>query len=60
MGCRGRLKLTAGTGRLQGVAGEGAMIWRPSARDLSRQGNGSAEVAASGILIWREFTLNKK
>lgn len=60
VGCRGKLALSGGSGRLQGVAGEGAMIWRPSARDLDQKSNGSAEITASGLLIWRDFKLIKK
>lgn len=60
VGCRGKLAITGGTGRLQGISGEGAMIWRPSTRDLKRQIDSTTEIVANGILVWREFTLKPK
>jgi hypothetical protein len=60
VGCRGRLRLTGGTGRLAGVGGEGAMIWRPSAHDLRKQLDGTTLQNSTGLLIWRDFKLVKK
>lgn len=60
VGCRGKLTLNGGSGRLQGVSGEGAMTWRPSARALQHKPDGASDIAASGILIWRDFKLAKK
>ncbi len=60
VGCRGRLSITGGTTRLQGVSGEGAMIWRPRTHELNKKFDGTTEITTSGIILWREFTLNAK
>jgi len=60
VGCRGVLKLTGGTGRLAGVSGEGAMVWRPSAHDFKKQLDGTALQNSTGLLIWRDFKLAAK
>ncbi|MFZ5784716.1 MAG: hypothetical protein ACOY4R_31350 [Pseudomonadota bacterium] len=57
LGCRGIFKLTGGTARFEGATGEGAIIWRPSAHELSRQLDGSVLDSASGILLWRDVRL---
>jgi len=57
LGCRGVFKLTGGTERFEGVAGEGALIWRPSAHELHKQLDGSVLDSASGILLWRDLKL---
>lgn len=57
LGCRGAFKLTGGTARFEGATGEGAIIWRPSAHELSRQLDGSVLDSASGILLWRDLKL---
>lgn len=60
VGCRGTFKLAGGTARLDGVSGEGAMLWRPSAHELKKQLDGSVLDNATGILVWRDFTLKGK
>jgi hypothetical protein len=60
VGCRGPFKLNGGTGRLEGLTGEATMIWRPSAREIQKQLDGSELANATGILIWRDFKLTKK
>ena len=60
VGCRGKLSITGGTARLQGVSGEGAMIWRPRTHELNKTFDGTTEITTSGIILWREFTLNAK
>jgi hypothetical protein len=60
VGCRGVMKLTGGTGRLAGLNGEGAMIWRPSAHDFKKQLDGTTLQNSTGLLIWRDFKLTKK
>jgi hypothetical protein len=59
IGCRGQLKLTGGNGRFEGVTGEGAMVWRPSAHELKKQFDGTVAQNATGLLIWRDFKLAK-
>lgn len=60
VGCHGKLVLNGGAGRLQGVSGEGAMVWRPSAHELTKQLDGSATLNTTGIVIWRDFKITKK
>lgn len=60
IGCRGVMKLTGGTGRLAGLSGEGAMIWRPSAHDFKKQLDGTTLQNSTGLLIWRDFKLTRK
>jgi hypothetical protein len=59
IGCRGKLTLTGGSGRFEGVTGEGAMIWRPSAHELKKQFDGTVAQNTTGLLIWRDFKLAK-
>lgn len=59
VGCRGKLTLTGGTGRLAGVTGEGSMVWRPSAHDLKKQLDGTTLQNTTGVVIWRDFKLAK-
>ncbi len=60
VGCRGTLKLNGGTGRLMGVAGEGIMIWRPSAHDLKKQLDGTTVQNTTGIVLWRDFKIARR
>lgn len=60
IGCRGTLKLTGGSGRFEGVTGEGAMIWRPSAQELKKQLDGTILQNTTGMLIWRDFKILAK
>lgn len=60
VGCRGTLKLNGGTGRLAGVAGEGTMIWRPSAHDLQKQLDGTTVQNTTGIVLWRDFKIARR
>ena len=60
VGCRGTLKLTGGSARLEGITGEGSMVWRPSAHDFKRQLDGTALQNSTGLLIWRDFKLVAK
>lgn len=60
VGCHGKLTLDGGTGRLQGAAGGGAMIWRPSAHSLDTQADGTVQIGSTGMLIWRDFRLTGK
>lgn len=59
VGCRGKLTLTGGTGRLQGASGGGSMLWRPSARASEKQADGTMQIGSTGILIWRDFKVGK-
>jgi hypothetical protein len=59
IGCRGKLTLTGGSGRFEGVTGEGAMVWRPSAHELRKQLDGTTLQNTTGLLIWRDFKLAK-
>ena len=59
IGCRGKLTLTGGSGRFEGVTGEGAMVWRPSAHELKKQLDGTTLQNTTGLLIWRDFKLAK-
>lgn len=59
VGCRGTFKLHGGTGRMAGASGEGTMIWRPSARELKSQLDGTALLNVNGIVIWRDFKISK-
>jgi hypothetical protein len=60
VGCRGGLKLTGGTARLEGIAGEGARIWRPNAQLFRQQLNGATLTNATGIILWRDLKLALK
>jgi hypothetical protein len=60
VGCRGMLKLNGGSGRLAGVAGEGAMIWRPNAREMKNQLGGQNLQNVSGILLWRDIKVARR
>lgn len=60
VGCRGPLKINGGTGRLEGAHGEGAMTWRPSSHEFSKQLDGTTLQNTAGLLIWRDFKLSKK
>jgi hypothetical protein len=57
--CCRTFKLDGGTGRMAGATGEGTMIWRPSARELKSQLDGTALLNVSGIVIWRDFKISK-
>jgi hypothetical protein len=59
IGCRGIYKLTGGTGRLAGYTGQATLIWRPSTSELQKQLDGTVLQNATGILIWRDFTITK-
>jgi hypothetical protein len=59
IGCRGIYKLTGGTGRLAGYTGQATLIWRPSSNELQKQLDGTVLQNATGILIWRDFTIAK-
>ena len=59
VGCRGTFKLTGGSGRFEGVTGESAVLWRPSAHELSKTLDGSAKQATLGTMSWRDLTLKK-
>jgi hypothetical protein len=60
IGCRGIYKLTGGTGRLAGYSGHATLIWRPSSHELQKQLNGTVLQNTTGILIWRDFKIEKK
>ena len=60
VGCRGTLKLTGGTGRLAGASGQGTMIWRPSAREMKAQMDGTMMQNINGIIVWRDFRIEGK
>ena len=60
VGCRGMLKLTGGTGRLAGASGQGMMIWRPSAREMKAQMDGTMMKNINGIIVWRDFRIEGK
>jgi hypothetical protein len=60
IGCRGTYKLTGGTARLAGVTGQATMIWRPTSLALDKQADGTVLQNATGILIWRDFKIEKK
>jgi hypothetical protein len=60
IGCRGTYKLTGGTARLAGVTGQATMIWRPTSMALDKQADGTVLQNATGILIWRDFKIEKK
>lgn len=60
LGCRGTFKLAGGTARLEGAQGGGTMIWRPSAVELKKQLDGASLDNATGIVLWRDFTLKGK
>ena len=60
VGCRGTFKLAGGTARLEGAAGEGALLWRPSAHELKKQLDGSVLDNATGVLVWRDLKLKAK
>ena len=60
IGCRGIYKMTGGTGRLAGYTGQAALIWRPSSHELQKQPDGTLLQNATGILIWRDFKIEKK
>lgn len=56
-GCRGPFTLTGGTGRFQGITGEGEMISRIQARNiLVVEGFESARQHGEGIAIWPKLT----
>jgi hypothetical protein len=57
LGCRGKLTLNGGSGRLAGVSGEGAMTWRPSASLLKQQIDGPTFQNWTGVLSWRDFKM---
>lgn len=59
VGCRGKLTINGGSGRLAGVTGEGEMVWRPSASQLRQQIGGSTIQNWTGVLTWRDFKLAK-
>ncbi len=60
LGCRGTYKLTGGSGRFAGFTGQATVIWRPNAHELQKQLDGTVLQNATGILIWRDFKLEKK
>jgi hypothetical protein len=60
VGCRGIYKLTGGTGRLAGYAGQATLIWRPNSNELQKQLDGTVLQNTTGILIWRDFKIEKK
>lgn len=60
IGCRGTYKLTGGTARLAGVTGQATLIWRPTSMVLDKQADGTVLQNATGILIWRDFKIEKK
>lgn len=60
LGCRGKFTLNGGSGRFQGVSGEGAVTWRPNAHELQAQLDGTTLQNTSGVVIWRDFKLTKK
>jgi hypothetical protein len=60
LGCRGTYKLTGGTGRLAGFTGQATLIWRPNMHELQKQLDGTVLQNTTGILIWRDFKLQKK
>ena len=60
LGCRGAFKLTGGKERLEGVTGEGSLIWRPSAAEFKKQLDGTVLENATGLLSWRDFKLKAK
>jgi hypothetical protein len=60
LGCHGTYKLTGGTGRLAGLTGQATLTWRPNAHELQKQLDGTVLQTTTGILIWRDFRLEKK
>ena len=59
VGCRGAFKLAGGTGRFEGISGDGRLLWRPTAQELTRQLDGSTVDNATGLLLWRDMKLAK-
>lgn len=60
LGCRGTYKLTGGTDRFAGITGQATLIWRPNAHELQKQLDGTVLQNTTGILIWRDFKIEKK
>jgi hypothetical protein len=60
VGCRGSYDVTGGTDRLAGITGHATVIWRPNAHELQKQIDGTVLQNTTGILIWRDFKIEKK
>lgn len=60
VGCRGTYDVTGGTDRLAGITGQATLIWRPNVHELQKQLDGTVLQNTTGVLIWRDFKIEKK
>ncbi len=58
VGCRGAFTLTGGTGRLEGLTGEGPVVMRSSLQLVARNANDSVSGTAKGIAWWEKLDLS--
>lgn len=59
VGCRGKMTINGGSGRLAGIQGEGAMVWRPRLHQADLKPDGSGALVTSGLVIWRDLKLTR-
>lgn len=52
VGCTGTFTLTGGTGKLQGISGEGAIVLRLVVAELVRLGAQEQESDVAGLAVW--------
>lgn len=60
IGCKGTFKLTAGTGKFEGVTGGGDVTVRSSMHDITSMPGNTIEQTAAGIIYWRNFKYTLK
>ncbi len=57
VGCRGRFKLTGGTGRLAGAGGSGNVLFRARFHEFAKHPGELISDSAVGIAVWRDLKI---